>query len=71
MKWLVSLSGASDVDAAAVELSARGYKVMPEVTPIHTGEKILRVEGPENLPDLIRDLGGVSSVYPDTEFTYY
>lgn len=73
MKWIVSFAVA-DADAAArrdelvEQLTSRGCTVSAgNMLQLDGNEYGLAVEGPEDLPDLVGALAGVTGVYPNSK----
>lgn len=46
-----------NIEAAVAELKAKGVEVKGEITVAQTGNKVVNLVGPENLPIELRELG--------------
>lgn len=74
MRWLVTIVAGGDIEALRVEVEAVGGRLEEEgavpLEPAEPGgapELMVPADGPDDLPDRLRDSPTARQVYPDSE----
>jgi hypothetical protein len=66
-RWLITIALSCDLDELRGEIAAHGGTVGDDAPiPLGVDEQVVEADGPDDLPDLLREHPAVTKVSPDT-----
>jgi hypothetical protein len=72
MRWLITTTTETNLSNLRRRMARRGAKVMRDVpVPLGPDEQVLMAEGPQDLPDRLRDDPAIHGVHPDSELEFF
>lgn len=67
MRWLITTGMQDDLSELGRRISDLGGQVTADPVPMSPDEQIVFAEGPDDLPERLRDTANVRAVHPDSD----
>jgi hypothetical protein len=68
MKWLLTTPTGVDLERLREDLAAAGGTLEDQdPVPLEPGEQVVHADGPDDLPERLRESGTLLAVYPSSE----